>query len=207
LGQGATDVPATGPVDFAAYYAHLSAFLDCIAPPAFHLVLHDFGGVLGLRWTCENPERVRSLVLLSTTVRASLRVNFFLGANFLLGRRMLEWALPYTIKGGEPIDRRLFHDWAAPWTRRRLWRGADHFARRHFGTLRPSLEHVQCPALLVWGENDNVFPLSHAREILRRIPNSRLETIPRCGHWLPLDAPERVADLIARHCGAANQDR
>ncbi len=197
LGQGLTATPA-GPLDHAAYARHLDAFMQKVPPRSFHLLLHDLGGVLGLQWAVDNAERVRSLAILSTTITASFRVSFLIyAANLIFGREMLRRALPRTLKRGDTLDPSVIEMWAAPWTRRRLIRGRDHFARRHLRRLRSKLDHLTCPALLVWGEQDDIFPLAHARAIMKHLTRARLLTIRRCGHWSPLDAPEEVGKLIA----------
>ena len=45
---------------------HLAALIDELALDGVTLVLHDFGGPLGLAWAVENPERVERLVILNT---------------------------------------------------------------------------------------------------------------------------------------------
>ncbi len=37
-------------------------------------------------------------------------------------------------------------------------------------------------------------------EIVRRIKNASLIVVPEVKHLLPLEAPEKIADLIRRHC-------
>jgi len=51
------------------------------------------------------------------------------------------------------------------------------------------------PTLLVWGDSDNVSPLSVAQNFKLLIPQSVLETIPQCGHIPSLEKP---GDLVQR---------
>lgn len=196
LGQGGTESPANGPLDYAAYHAHLDAFLATVAPREFCLLVHDLGGVLGLEWAADHPERVRSLIVLSTTVTWSLRVEVLFGANLLFGRPLVRLAMPAALKRPRALAPSLVETWAAPWTRRRALQGLDLFARAHLTRLRAKLARLDLPSLLIWGENDDVFPLSSARAIAGRLSQSTLVTIPRCGHWSTLDAPEEVARHI-----------
>src|SRR3989304_1475975 len=73
LGQGKTAVPPRGRLGHAEYRRHLAMFLNLLAPPEFHLMVHDFGGVLGLEWAADHPDRVKTLTVLSTTARWTLR--------------------------------------------------------------------------------------------------------------------------------------
>lgn len=201
LGQGETAVPSRGRLGHAEYSAHLAAFLDVVAPPTFHLVVHDFGGVLGLEWAAAHPERLRTLVVLSTTASFTLRwavlvklrrmKNLLGGAPTIL-KRILD--IP---KQPDAIDAALAGRWARPWTRRRALRGRDHYARRHLRGVKQGLARINAPALILWGDRDEVFPRRYAKRIRKRLSNAELNVIEGGGHWLPLDAPWRAGEEIA----------
>jgi len=72
---------------------------------------------------------------------------------------------------------------------------------RYLRALRDRLTRLDCPALIVWGMSDRVFPLRHARLLHELLPHAALATIPRCGHWATIDAPEQVAGEVRRFCG------
>ena len=44
------------------------------------------------------------------------------------------------------------------------------------------LGEFRTPVSLVWGEDDQVLPLSYAKKVAETLPASRLARIPRCGH-------------------------
>jgi haloalkane dehalogenase len=208
LGQGETGAPTTGRLGFLAYSRHLGLFMDKIPPPTFHLLIHDFGGVLGLNWACDHQERVRSVVILSTTVSWSFRVGVLIyAANILLGDRLIRWAVSATLKRSNRPEAELIDQWAHPWSRRRILRGMDHFSPGHLKRLRSKLRNIRVPVLVIWGKEDNVFGLAHALRIVKELPRSRLVTIPRCGHWSPVDAPEEVARHIVEFLGSADCNR
>ena len=52
------------------------------------------------------------------------------------------------------------------------------------------------PILIVWGENDPLLPVRHARAAHERLPGSRLEIFPRAGHFPHRDDPERFAEVL-----------
>jgi len=62
--------------------------------------------------------------------------------------------------------------------------------------LRDRLSEVKTETLLIWGERDNITPLSHARMIQEGIAGSRLEIVPRLGHNLHSEAPGLLANII-----------
>jgi len=206
LGQGGTDIPRHGRLDAAAYQRHLDAFLDQLPLQSFHLLVHDFGGVLGLRWAAEHHARVKSMIVLSTTISPSARVALFYVFNLVFGRTALRRALPWTLARPRELSPHLLDEWTSPWARRRLLRGCDHFGARHLRALRDRLTRLDCPTLIVWGMSDRVFPLRHARLLHELLPHAALATIPHCGHWATIDAPEVVAAEVRRFCGS-NRER
>ncbi len=62
-------------------------------------------------------------------------------------------------------------------------------ARKGYGDLK-------VPVLVVYGELDWSRP-DERRRTVAAIPNAKMETIPEAGHFLSLDQPKRLADLIA----------
>jgi 3-oxoadipate enol-lactonase len=59
-----------------------------------------------------------------------------------------------------------------------------------------AIEAIQCPVLLITGDEDVVTPLSSARVLQDRLPNARLEVLNRCGHWPMLERTEQSQKLL-----------
>lgn len=57
-------------------------------------------------------------------------------------------------------------------------------------------ESIRCPALLVAGDEDPVAPVQGARALASRMGNARVESLPRCGHWLPVERPAECQRLM-----------
>ncbi len=66
----------------------------------------------------------------------------------------------------------------------RLWEDA----RQAYG-------QIGIPVLVVYGDRDWSHP-EERRRTVEAIPGARVETVPRGGHFLSLDQPERLAELI-----------
>ncbi|HLI05995.1 MAG TPA: alpha/beta hydrolase [Ktedonobacteraceae bacterium] len=52
------------------------------------------------------------------------------------------------------------------------------------------------PALIIWGQDDQQFPLKYAQRLHREIPNSQLVIVPNAGHLILFDAPNAVASAL-----------
>ena len=70
--------------------------------------------------------------------------------------------------------------------------------------LRERLPRYRSPALMVWGENDAMVPLEHARAYADAFPKAKLQTIAGIGHSPQIEAAEQTAALIARFFGGGN---
>ena len=53
------------------------------------------------------------------------------------------------------------------------------------------------PALIVWGELDNIIPVEHARAAHAMLPGSRLEIFAGAGHFVHVEQPRKFAAVLA----------
>ena len=52
------------------------------------------------------------------------------------------------------------------------------------------------PVLLAWAREDKFFKVKLAERLLERLPNGRLELIDDSYTFVPIDQPERLAELV-----------
>jgi pimeloyl-ACP methyl ester carboxylesterase len=66
--------------------------------------------------------------------------------------------------------------------------------------LLPDLRRIQCPTLVMGGEDDPMTPIVCQEEIAAALPPQlvRFERFPGCGHGVVHDAPERAMAVIRR---------
>jgi pimeloyl-ACP methyl ester carboxylesterase len=62
-------------------------------------------------------------------------------------------------------------------------------------------KRLQIPTLIVWGEQDQVTPITLGKRLARDIPGARLEVVPGAGHLILDDAPDRVGAVLAEFIG------
>lgn len=68
-------------------------------------------------------------------------------------------------------------------------------------TLPHLLGGVRAPALVVWGDNDKVVPMSAGEVFKARLPQARLEIVKNCGHCVDMEKPDELAKLVAGFVG------
>ena len=64
--------------------------------------------------------------------------------------------------------------------------------------LLDQLPRLAMPTLVVWGEQDLIFPVAQAREAIGRLRDGYLELIPDSGHLPQVEQPARCAAALAR---------
>lgn len=65
--------------------------------------------------------------------------------------------------------------------------------------LTPHLASLRIPALLIWGDEDEISPVGVGRFLNCSLPSSTLHLISGGSHSLAHEMPEAVAPLICRH--------
>ncbi len=55
---------------------------------------------------------------------------------------------------------------------------------------------LDIPTLVVFGAEDHLVPLDVGRQYVERLSEAALEVVPGAGHWVDLEAPEALVQLI-----------
>lgn len=63
--------------------------------------------------------------------------------------------------------------------------------------LSPMLERIHAPLLIVWGDQDPLFPLEHAHRAHAMVPGSRLAVIEGAGHTPQAERPDEFNRALA----------
>jgi pimeloyl-ACP methyl ester carboxylesterase len=216
LGHGQSDKPRAD-YSIGGFANGLRDLLVLLGIPSATLVGHSLGGGVALQFAYQYPERCARLVLVSSgglgsEVTPLLRIASLPGAELAIVLSTL-WPVraPAAVLGRaltllRLLDRADVDEIASVWSGLRdpATRGA--FLRTLRGvvdvrgqsvTSRDRLYLAQSlPTLLVWGENDPIVPVAHAREVADELPGVRLEVVPGAGHMPHHTDPERFAGLV-----------
>lgn len=179
----------------------ISRFLAQVAPDSPTLVGLGFGGFIAAELAAMNQERLGSLVLVGAAglqpdegeILDQMLVSY--GEYMTAGFR--DEAHFQEIFGEEvaPEVRELW-DFSREMTARLSWK-PYMFNRR----LAPVLGEVQTPALVVAGGEEQVIPLTCARQYADGLANATLEIVEGAGHFVDYEEPEALAALITAHAG------
>lgn len=229
IGCGLSDKPPESRYDYSlkSRIDDLEALLDHLGlMDNLTLVLHDWGGMIGMAFAARHPERIRRIVASNTGAFPLPKAKPFpwslrLGRNTKLG----SWLI---------VKRNAFCRAAARWctTRKRLPAAVRAMYLKPYDTpehriailkfvqtipLKPedqgygiaidtalALETFRAvPTLLLWGMRDFVFDRHFLAEWQRHFPHAETHTWPDCGHYLLEDAGEevipKVQEFLNRH--------
>jgi len=176
------------------------------------LVVHDWGGLIGLRWACDHPEKVCALVISSAGffsdgrwhgMARALRTE---GTGEELVDGMTREALGEVLRQASPAmdDESVDEYWKAfsdPDSRRgqlELYRSGDFEKLRAY---EGRLAALGVPTKIIWGEDDPFAPVAGAHRFQDEIPGSELVVIQGTGHFVVEDDPERYGAELGRFLG------
>ncbi|MBK1988727.1 alpha/beta hydrolase [Sphaerospermopsis aphanizomenoides BCCUSP55] len=64
-------------------------------------------------------------------------------------------------------------------------------------TIQNNLSAIECPTLILWGDQDSWFPVSHGEKLHQHLPNSRFQILHNCYHDASIGAYKMVnAEII-----------
>jgi haloalkane dehalogenase len=171
------------------------------------LVVHDTGGVIGLRWACDHPDAVAGLVISNTgffpdhqwagiaqTMRTPIQGEALVDS---LSRDGLATLLEEVSSG---IDERAIDEyWKAfstPGNRRGMLELYRSFEPDEVEPYQKKLAALEVPTLILWGQEDDFLPVDYASRFAREIRSSKLVLLEGVRHFLFEDEPERSAQEV-----------
>ena len=180
------------------------------------LVGNDTGGALCQLTVAEHPERIGRLVLTNCDafehfpppafvplVKGLARIPGAVRGLGLMGRvRMMRAGsmklAPLTVT---PVPDPLLKAWVSPLHDRRIRRDLLAVLRgispKHTLAAAGRLREFDRPALIAWGTRDRFFPFADAERLAATLPHARIERIENSRTFVQLDAPQRLAELVA----------
>jgi pimeloyl-ACP methyl ester carboxylesterase len=191
------------------YATFLGKALVTLGVKRVHLVIHDFGGPIGLIWTAMNPDALASVTLIDTGLLPGYRWHKLariwrrpvVGEIFqaIATRRAFRFLLNRNEPRGLPrefVDQ--MYDHYDRRTRKAvlaLYRATDDpgAAATEFSQLMAPRD---VPALVIWGEHDAYLPSSYAERQRQAFPSADVHVLAASGHWPYVDDPETVERLL-----------
>ena len=221
IGMGLSDKPDDSDYSYtlAQRIDDLGALIESLnLSQPITLVVHDWGGMIGLGWAVRHPQRIARIVILNTAAFPLPRDKAFpgalrftrsaLGAFLVRGFNAFSWGATVVGCKRNSMPPEIARAYQAPY---------DNWHNR-IATLRfvqdipldsgdsgyalvedvaSKLHQFQnTPALIAWGAKDFVFDDSFLREWYNYLPQAKVYRVPDAGHYVLEDAADEVIPLI-----------
>jgi len=197
-----------GPATFERNRDALGAFIEELELGKVAVVVHDWGGFVGLAWACEHPEQVAALVISDTGFFADGKWHGIAeaarseqGEELVGGLSRDGFAALLRADGARFSDEDINAYWRSFEEGRGREATLEFYRSMDFEKLAPyegKLGALGVPTLMLWGADDQFAPVAGAHRFQREIPGSEVTAIKGAGHFVFETEPERCASEIAR---------
>lgn len=232
IGCGLSDKPGDDQYTYTlkSRVDDLEALLDHLGVTEnITLVVHDWGGMIGMAWATRHPERVKQIVVLNTsafhlpdTKRFPLGLwicrNTWLGTVLVRGFNAFARGAAWVGCKRNPMPKELRDAYCAPydsWDNRiATLRFVQDIPLRGHDPAYPIVTEVELkakqfqnrPMLICWGLKDFVFDKHFLKLWTDQFPQAEVHRFADCGHYILEDAKDGVIGHIQRFLARSQPD-
>ena len=222
FGYGESDRPFDAQYGIAAQSDYLDRALTALRLSKATIVGIDLGGAVAMHLAYNRPDRVERLVLVNpiafddvpaddikTMQRNTARFAFRISRGVLGAAPLLRELLERSVADKAHMPEALIARYLAPYVGQE---GLNHLL-----TLARSVDdddmtevdlgQIDCPALVVWGDQDTFVSAKLGERVADTIPGCRLVRLPGVARLVPEEAPETIASMSLEFVGAAGMVR
>ncbi|MBI2378155.1 MAG: alpha/beta fold hydrolase [Deltaproteobacteria bacterium] len=213
LGCGLSEKPQTHAYRLEDRIRHVEALVEHLGLEQLVVVVHDWGGPIGMGFALRHPAKVRGFVVFNTSAFPSNRIPLSIdlcripgfGALAIRGANaFIRAALIRAIGHPERLTPEVRSGYLLPYSswedRVALLRfvqdipmSETHPSRAAMAAIGDGLHRLaDRPMLVVWGAKDFCFDLEFHREWMERFPKAESHVLEDASHWVVEDAHERI---------------
>lgn len=169
----------------------------------FNLLGHSFGGALSIKFSVEEPQRIKKLFLVAPACFRKITFKKKVFSKIARVVRVLFFSLPGTVKNKlapsynnfrKAVYKILIRKSDYPYVKEEIMKKT--FSNVVKEDISFYFSYIKIPTVIIFGDKDNVTPKREGDFINKRISNSKLIVIPEAGHDLNVKTPEILAENI-----------
>ena len=215
LGFGRSEKPVAAAYTLDWHIDNLTELIDQLKLEDLTLILHDWGGPIGLGYAIKNPKKIKRLILFNTWAFVSqteIQLPALLqaikkegiGEKLVLEQNvMIEKAIPESIANWKSLDSSILSAYRAPFQNppdrqailklvREIPAHKEDGAAATLKTIQANLRHLRIPCLIIWGEQDPIFPPELVTMWRLYFPQARCHFLKNASHFLQEDCPQEI---------------
>jgi pimeloyl-ACP methyl ester carboxylesterase len=213
IGFGLSEKPEKYDYSTINHSKTLELFIEELKLSEFSMVVHDFGGPIGLKVAMDYPEKIKKLVVLNSWLWSSKDDPEFLRVTRILHNPLLpflykylnfspRFILPMSF-GEKKLPKHLIKQYTKPFPDKSQRNGPLAFAgsllsdQDWFEELWKQKEKISSkPTLFIWGMKDPVIKPHNLKKFLSGFTNAQVVKVETAGHFPQEEEPETVAKAI-----------
>lgn len=215
LGHGLSDKPR-GDYSLGAFAVWLRDFLDELGIARVTVIGQSLGGGIAMQFAYQHRDRCDRVVLIGSgglgpDLSWTLRILSAPGAEFVLpviaprpvldaGNAVRSWLSAAGLRSPRGAEMwSAYSSLSDADTRHaflRTLRSVVDYRGQAVSALNRLHMSAQLPALLIWGDQDKIIPVTHGHAAHEALPGSRFEIITGVGHFPHVEAPDAVAGIL-----------
>jgi 3-oxoadipate enol-lactonase len=200
-GVGQTVAP-DGPFTIEDMADDTAGLLDALGIAKAHVIGVSMGGRIAQSLALRHPEKIKGLVLCSTTARVPPRSRYILGlmaeelakgnmTQELHGKLMLSWTFSDRMFENPEILKRMIVGVSSNRSRPTPENMLRQLGAGHSFDTRSKLSEIKVPTLVVHGDEDILFPLSYGQELAEGIPGAKLVVLHGGAHGAYIEMADK----------------
>jgi len=209
-GQGQSQDPGNGQ-DMETLTTDAAGLIQALEAAPCHFAGLSMGGFVGLRLAARRPALLRTLILMNTgagrePLLSRVRFGFLAQMVRLFGPAPFAGIAIQELFGAStrrnPDRQAMLEQWRAAISKR-----SRRAAEALLGVVTrqeipdDELRAIQCPTLIIAGEEDTARPPRDSEHLAKTIPGALLLRLPACGHSSTLEAPDAVNHALMDFLG------
>ncbi|MCH6264591.1 alpha/beta fold hydrolase [Neobacillus citreus] len=214
----APDLPGFGQSDrfpyestWENYVTFINDFMQALELEKIHLIVHDWGGMIGLRWACDNPDKVESLIITDTVLLPGYTWHPLAqkwrtpgyGEKVMEAMANKESWMAGMKKEIPSVEEGILEDFFAIFEsaeKRNVILELYRSANPQLTEPYLNLAAIKNPVTILWGENDPYISTDFAYQTHdQQFPHAGVHIIPDAGHFIHVQVPEKVIPFVKEH--------